>query len=206
MQIDGFDMKLFESFGMINNLVTKNVEFYKNNKVIYICGCNIVIYNLVNRKSQFIIRQCPEYTITSMSVTNKNQNEAFVCIGEYQSTKNKSQISVICLHDPTVQYVLSNKDARAQDWVTFVTKIMKNNYYCIALSKKDPDRLAQTMRNTNPLMNSQNINSSINFSSAGNTPQTKFSFWKFSQRLFIGDTILEEVFMIAPTIQITQMN
>ena len=128
-----------------------------------------------------------------MSVTNKNSNEAFVCIGEYQSTKNKSQISVICLHDPTIQYILANKDSRAQDWIIFVTKIMKNNYYCIALSKKDPDRISQNSRNTNTLINSQTVNSSINFSSGSTyTPQTKFSFWKFSQSLFIGDTILDE--------------
>lgn len=239
----------------MNNLINKNVEFIKNNKVIYICGCNLVICDLATKTSQFILRNSPDYSITSMSVGFRCVNEGFVCIGEYNKTNSKSQISVISLENHNTQYVLTNKDQRSIEWKVFNAKIMKNNSYCIALSKKEnpnynsnpgsmynfgssnnksnsfvlnpmnagnniADNIVSKSINFNTIKNNSlknlavnNVNKSINFANFNggnintnsnnnmtvnnininnNQSQTKFSFWKYSQELFISETILDE--------------
>jgi len=219
---------------MANNIISKNIEFLRNNRIIYICGCNLIIYDLTTRKSQFILRRYPDFTITSLSVAYRSENEGYVCIGEYNTLNNKSQISVINLFDHSLQYNLYNKDQKSLEWRVFNAKIMKNNHYCIALAKKEGSGLNGNINvnlssnipniNLNSSLNLQNMqmnnlnsstqnlgnlasfntNSSTVFSSQNylnmnsmkissiNPSQTKFSFWKYSQELFISETILDE--------------
>jgi len=219
---------------MSNNTVSKNIEFIRNNKVIYSCGCNLVIYDLTYKTSQFIIRKYPQYSITSLSVGYRSENEGYVCIGEYNISNNKSQISVINLMDQNQEYTLSNKDQKSLEWKIFNAKIMKNNSYCIALARKENPSASHNI-NVNQSLNFSNINvnSSINMQSlnkgklttsmqnipnltslntnnstilssqnninmnimqthANISAQTKFSFWKYSQELFISESILDE--------------
>lgn len=218
---------------MSNNLISKNIEFIRNNKVIYICGCNLVIYDLTNKTSQFIIRKYPEYSITSLSVGYRSENEGYVCIGEFNNSNNKSQISVINISDQNQEYTLSNKDQKSLEWKVFNAKIMRNNSYCIALARKEHSGASPNI-NVNQSLNfsNVNINSSVNLhsipkakltTSMQNIPnlgnfntnsstvfsshniynlnmqtntnfssQTKFSFWKYSQELFISEAILDE--------------
>ncbi len=218
---------------MSNNLISKNIEFIQNNKVIYICGCNLVIYDLTHRTSQFIIRKYPAYSITSLSVGYRSEGEGYVCIGEYNYNNNKSQISVMNLCNQNQDYTLSNKDQNSLEWKVFNAKIMRNNSYCIALARKEHSgaspninvnqslyfsnvnlnsslnlhsfnkgKLTASMQNIPANLGSINTNNTTVFSShnninmmqtnANNGAQTKFSFWKYSQELFISEAILDE--------------
>jgi len=206
-------------------MISKNIEFLRDNKVIFICGCNLVIYDLTNRNTHYILRRYPEYLITSLSVGYRSETEGYVCIGEYNNQNFKSQISVINLFDHSKQYLLCTKDQKNFEWKIFNTKIMKNHSYVIALAKKENSNMNnfsminlnqssnfQKINRLNTLNNSVNLqnmnknNMSTNYNLNNSTilsstnlnqnsfqnHQTKFSFWKYSQELFISEAILDE--------------
>jgi len=98
-----------------------------------------------------------------MSVGQRTEKDFYICIGEYNQDQNKNQISVISLSDNSIQYVLANKDARAQHWKISFARILKNSSNCVSIAKKE------------------NHNS-----------QTKLAFWRFTQEQFIAEAVIEE--------------
>jgi len=98
-----------------------------------------------------------------MSVGQRTEKDVYICIGEYNQDQNKNQISVINISDNSIQFVLSNKDSRAQNWKIFFARILKKSSNCVSIAKKD-----------------SNLN------------QTKLAFWKFTQEQFIAEDIIDE--------------
>ena len=186
-KIESIEVRPHQAFGIMNEIINKNVEFMDSETVVFISGCNLVCYNIETKTSKFLIRKCPELAITSMSVGYKtykkdetNNNELlldpYICLGEYNSKTKTSQVSTISYRNPEIQHVLTTPRKNKEnlftkekldkeeynylDWkVTFAT-VLNNSPYCLAISRK--------------------------------ANQSKLSFWKYTQEKFVSEVLLEE--------------
>jgi len=101
-----------QAYGIMNRKINNNMEFIDKNTVVFISGCNIVCYDIFKKKSHFLIRKCPEYLITSLSVGYKsyvsdNSNDPYICVGEFNPITKKSHISAISVKNSYQQYNLN---------------------------------------------------------------------------------------------------
>jgi WD40 repeat protein len=128
------EIQPYQSFGMINNVIKKNLEFVTENEIVYVSGCNIVCFDLNKKESKFITRKSNDYHITSLSVAYKTKEEPLVCIGEYNEETKKNQISIYSLTNPKNTYTLTRDDLR---WKVTTTMILKNSTNIVALSRKE---------------------------------------------------------------------
>jgi len=161
--ISGYYLKPSQAFGINDKIISDNIIFINQTKLLFISGCNLVIHDIVTNETNFILRDSPLFCITSMSVGHRSEKDTYICLGEYNTDSNKNQISVINIFDNNIQYVLSNKDSRGQNWKIILARILKNSANCVSIAKKDL-----------------------------NNNQTKIAFWKYTQELFIAEAIIDE--------------
>lgn len=162
--ITGYYLKPSQAFGINDNIITENVVFINQTKILFISGCNLVVYDIVSSEMNFIMRNSPLLSITSMSVGQKGEKDIYVCLGEYSNDTNKKQISVISLIDNKIQYVLSKNDAKEQlNWRIIFARILKNSSNCVSIAKRD--------------------NSAM---------QSRLTFWKYTQELFVSEATIED--------------
>jgi hypothetical protein len=66
--IDSIKIMPNKAFGMMNVLIDKNIEFITNSMVVFICGCNLVCYDLDTEESRFLKRRYRIGVIRRMSI------------------------------------------------------------------------------------------------------------------------------------------
>jgi hypothetical protein len=162
--MDSIEIQPFQSFGMMNHVIKKNLEFVTENEIVYISGCNIVCFDLNKKESKFIKRKCNDYQISSLSISHKSKDEPLVCIGEYNEETKKNQISIYSLTNSKLNYTLVKDDPSWLKWKITSAIILKNSSNVVALSHKE---------------------------GAGESV-CKLSFWKYTQEKFISEVTINE--------------
>ena len=153
-----------KAFGMMNVLIDKNIEFITNNMVVFICGCNLVCYDLDTEESRFLKRNHSNCRITSLSISYKGNNmtDPLICIGEFNENTKMSQISVISVNKPKTQYTLTKTQSGWFEWEILKAIILKNSANIISIAKKS------------------------------GTSSCKISIWKYNKEKFISEVMIDE--------------
>ena len=174
------------------------VQYVTDSIIVFISGCNVIIYNIETKKQKFLLKKNNQRRITFLSVgtiktqqtymdfktSQKSQNldsidteniinkndikDKLISIGEYSDIESCFYITFIKPSNPNIQYSVKSTEKFYE--VNFCS-ILDNTHYCVSLSQK---------KNTNKTL--------------ANSISSKLSFSKYSFESFIcQETIPEEL-------------
>ena len=139
------------------------VQYISENNIVFVSGCNIILYNLETKEQKLIQRKTEQRRITYLSIGhaksqkfnetffqntksklnfsfhNTNNYESYdlkdiiICLGEYSDNEELFYIDVIRPFASNTQYNIRSTEKK---WMINFTTILNNSSYCVALSKK----------------------------------------------------------------------
>ena len=173
------------------------VQYVSENIIVFVSGCNIILYSLETKEQKFIPRKSTQRRITYLSVGHmktQRPNDTFlngtksklnytintthnfdlkdilICTGEYSNEEDLFYITVTKPNSNNTQYTIKSTET---NWIVKYAAILNNSQYCVALSKR--------------LNNKTNKKISI--------PTSRISFIKYSSETFISQEVISEDLM-----------
>ena len=138
------------------------VKYISENLIVFVSGCNVILYNFETKEQIFIPRKTTQRSITYLSVghlkplkstesnsifTSKSKNRSsffnvsqnydlkdiLICIGEYSEKEELFYANIIRPYASNSQYLIKSNEKK---WKINFTTILNNSPYCVSLSKK----------------------------------------------------------------------
>jgi len=126
------------------------INFVTENYIVFVSGCNVVLYNLITKEQQFLLRKSSRKTITHLSVgsTKISQNnhifdtndktEPLICIAEYSDKEELFYITIIKPFSSNTQYTIKSTE---KIWKVKSSTILNESPYCVTISQKQSNSI-----------------------------------------------------------------
>ena len=173
------------------------VQYVTDSIIVFISGCNLILYNLNSKTQKFLLKKNTHRHITFLSVGSIKQNQnvdiktnqktmnqenldadnyiekadikdKLISLGEYSDIENYFYLTFIKPSNPNIQYSVKSTE---KFYIVNYCSILNNTHYCVSLSQKK-----------------------FSNKTASNNISSRISFSKFSSESFIcQETIPEEL-------------
>ena len=173
------------------------VQYVTDSIIVFISGCNLILYNLNSKIQKFLFKKNTHRHITFLSVGSIKQNQnvdiktnqktmnqenldadnyiekadikdKLISLGEYSDIENYFYLTFIKPSNPNIQYSVKSTE---KFYIVNYCSILNNTHYCVSLSQKK-----------------------FSNKTASNNISSRISFSKFSSESFIcQETIPEEL-------------
>ena len=130
------------------------INFVKENYIVFVSGCNVVLYNLKTKEQQFLIRKNNRRRVTHVSVgtvkvvQNNKQNlndkdvkekiEPLICIAEFSDKEDLFYITIMKPFQNNVQYAIKSTEKK---WKIKFSTILNDSPYCVTISQKQSNSI-----------------------------------------------------------------
>ena len=132
-------------------IVPDYINYVTENYIVFVSGCNVVLYNLKTKEQQFLIRKNNRRSVTHLSVgtlkssqnniskiSNSNKDikekaEPLICIAEFAEKEDLFYITIIKPFNPNIQYTIKSTEKK---WKIKFSTILNDSPYCVTISQK----------------------------------------------------------------------
>ena len=130
------------------------INFVTENYIVFVSGCNVVLYNLKTKEQQFLIRKNTLRTVTHISVgtfkvsQNRSSNindkdikykiEPLICIAEFSEKEDLFYITIVKPFMNNTQYTIKSTEKK---WKIKFSTIMNDSPYCVTISQKQSNSI-----------------------------------------------------------------
>ena len=137
-------------------IVPDYINYVTENYIVFVSGCNVVLYNLKTKEQQFLIRKNNRRSVTHLSVgtskssqnniskiSNSNKDikekaEPLICIAEFAEKEDLFYITIIKPFNPNIQYTIKSTEKK---WKIKFSTILNDSPYCVTISQKQSTSL-----------------------------------------------------------------
>ena len=130
------------------------INYVIENYIVFVSGCNVVLYNLKTKEQQFLIRKNNRRTVTHISVgtskvaLNRSPNmndkeikykkEPLICIAEFSEKEDLFYITIIKAFMNNIQYTIKSTEKK---WKIKFSTILNDSPYCVTISQKQSNSI-----------------------------------------------------------------
>ena len=133
-------------------IVPDYINFVKENYIVFVSGCNVILYNLKTKEQQFLIRKNNRRRVTHVSVgtvkvsqnlilnekDTKEKVEPLICIAEFSDKEDLFYITIMKPFQSNVQYTIKSTEKK---WKIKFSIILNDSPYCVTISQKQSNSI-----------------------------------------------------------------
>ena len=130
------------------------IKFVNEKHIVFVSGCNVVLYNLETKEQQFLIRKNNRRIVTHVSVGTfkssqnrllnlndkdiKDKIEPLICIAEFSDKEDLFYITIIKPFMNNIQYTIKSTEKK---WKIKFSTILNDSPYCVTISQKQSNSI-----------------------------------------------------------------